>query len=131
MTKIDKFALKQIVIDLNNESLAIKVVDPKNEDELNELKELDKKGLAKFQVIDASASFIAHKGILEKLIDDLSNISKVVSEIVDRTQKSNSLVQIFASNIWLRKYELTPAQFEQLVREENLMLENYKNAKCR
>lgn len=132
MTKIDEVSLKKIIIYLDNESLAIKMVDPKNEEELNTLKKLDKKGLTKFQIIDASASFIAHKEILEKLVDDLSsNSSRPVSGILDRTQESNSVVQIFASNIRLRKYGITPAQFEQLVREENLMLENYKNVRCR
>ena len=124
MNKIDEFALKQIILYLDGESLVLQMVDPKNSDELNELKKLDKKGLIKFQIIDASARFIAHKGILQKLINDLSSCNSAFSEIVDRTQGSHSLVQIYASKIWLRKSELTPVQFEQLVRKENLILEN-------
>ena len=38
-------------------------------------------------------------------------------------------MQIYASDICLIKYELTQEEFEQLVREEDLMLENYKNPK--
>lgn len=41
---IDKFALKQIVLYLEGKSLRLKMVDPQNSDELNELKKLDKKG---------------------------------------------------------------------------------------
>lgn len=127
---IDEFVLKQIVLYLEGKSLGLKMVDPQNSDELNELKKLDKKGLVKFQVIDASTDFIAHKGILQKLITDFSKQNSF-SEIVDRKIKSQSIVQICASNIWLRKSGLTPEQFEKKVREENLMLENYKNKKCR
>ena len=87
--------------------------------------------MTKFLVIDASTGFIAHKGTEQKLIDDLSHSDRVFSEILDRSQQGHSLVQIYASNIWLRKSELTPAQFKQLVREEDLILENYKKTRWR
>jgi len=122
----DGLSLKKIVLYLDGNSLTLQRVGPANRDELNELRELDKKGLTKFLVIDASTGFIAHKGAEQKLIDDLSNGDIVFSELVDRSQQGHSLVQIYASNIWLRKSELTPAQFKQLVREEDLILENYK-----
>ena len=126
MNNIDEYSLKQVVLYLNGASLTIQRVDPANSDELNELRELDKQGLTKFLVIDASTGFIAHKGAEQKLIDDLSNSDRVFSEIVDRTHQGHSLVQIHASNIWLRKTYLTPDQFQQLVREEDLILESYK-----
>ena len=128
MNSIDEFAFKQIVLYLNGKSLDLKIVDPKNNDELNELKKLDKKGLVKFQVIDASTDFIAPKGIFQKLINDLSG-QNPFSEIIDSNIKSPSLLQIYASNVWLRKTALTPEQFEKKGREENLTLENYKNLK--
>lgn len=128
MNNIDEFVLKQIVLYLDGKSLELKMVDPKNNNELNELKELDKKGLVKFQIIDASAGFIVHKGILQKLINDLSG-QNPFSEIIDHNIKSPSLLQICASNVLLRKTALSPEQFEKKVHEENLALENYKNLK--
>ena len=128
MNSIDESALKQIILYLGGERLEFKIVCPQNNNELNELKGLDKKGLVKFQVIDASAGFIAHEDIMYKLINDFSGQNSF-SEIIDRNIKSPSLLQIYASNVWLRKTALSYEQFERMVREENLMLENYKNLK--
>ena len=127
----DELSLKKIVLYLEGNSLSLQRVGPANSDELNELRELYKKGLTKFLVIDASIGFIVHKGIEQKFIDDLSSSDRVFSEIVDRSQQGHSLVQIYASNIWLRKTDLTPAQFQQLAHEEDLILENYKEPKLK
>jgi len=123
----DELSLKKIVLCLDGNSLTLRKVGPANGDELNELRKLDKKGLTQFLVIDTSTSFIAPKGAFEKLVDDFSSGDRVFSEIVDRSQQGHNLVQIHASNIWLRKSALTPAQFQIMVREEDLILENYKN----
>lgn len=131
MNKLDEFSLKQVVLYLDGESLTLQRVVPANSDELNELRELDKRGLTKFLVIDTSASFLASKCVLEKLIDDFCNGDRVFSEIVDRSQQGQNLVQIHASNIWLRKSALTPVQFQKMAREEDLILENYKNSRWR
>lgn len=131
MKKPDGLSLKQIVLYLNGESLTLQMIDPANSDELNELRELDKRELTKFLVIDTSASFIAPKCVLQKLVDDFSNGDRVFSEIVDRSQQDHNLVQIHASNIWLRKSALTPTQFQKMVREEDLILENYKKPRWR
>ncbi|MCP4488443.1 MAG: hypothetical protein GY820_14140 [Gammaproteobacteria bacterium] len=127
----DESSLNQIALNLNSESLTLQRVCPANSDELNELRELDKKGLTKFLVIDTSASFIAPKCVLEKLIDDFSNGDRVFSEIVDRSQQGQNLVQIHASNIWLRKSALTPSQFQKMIQKEDLILENYKKQRWR
>ena len=74
--------------------------------------------------------YIAHKDILQKLIHDLSG-QNAFAEIVDRNIKTPSLINIYVSNVWLRKSKLTPEQFKKMVREENLILKNYKNKKCR
>ena len=127
----DRVVLNKIVIYLDYNSLTLQRVNPVNQDELKELQELDKQGLAKFLVIDASNGFVAHKGAEQKLIDDLSNGDSVFSEIVDRSQQGHSLVQIHASNIWLRKSALTPVEFEELAYKEDLLLANHKKPKCR
>lgn len=47
MNSIDESALKQIILYLGGERLEFKIVCPQNNNELNELKGLDKKGLVK------------------------------------------------------------------------------------
>ena len=125
MNNIDELVLKQVVLYLDGKNLELKIVGPNNDDELDELKKLDKKGLVKFRIIDASAGFIAHKGILQKLINDLSG-QNPFSEIIDRNIKNPGLLQICASDVRLKKTALSPEQFKKKVREENLRLENYK-----
>lgn len=125
MNKPNGLPLKKIVLYLDGKSLTLQKADPANSDELEELKELDKKGLTKVLVVDTSASFIADKRALQKYIHNLSDSDKSLSEIIDRSQQGHYSVQIYASNIWLRKYGLTPEQYQKLVREEDLILEDY------
>ncbi len=69
--KLEECAVKQIVLYLDNESLSMHKVDPANNQELNKLKTLDKKGLAQITVIDTSQRFLIHKTAQNKLIHDL------------------------------------------------------------
>jgi hypothetical protein len=126
MTISDDLALKKVVLYLDGNSLTLQRADPANSDEEKELQELDEKGLSKVLVIDTSASFIADKGMLQKLIETISNGDRLFSAMADRSQESHSLVQIYASHIWMRKYGLTAEQYQELVREEDLMLEDYR-----
>lgn len=127
MDKLNEYSLKQIALYLDGKSLTFQKLEPEDSEELNELIALDKKGLTKFIVIDTSASFIASKYVLEKLIEDFSTGDSVISEIVDRSLHAQNLLQIHAPKIWLRKTVLTPEQFQKMVREEDLILEKYKN----
>ena len=127
MNKPDASPLKKTVLYLNGNSLAVQRADPANSEELKELKQLDKEGLTKVLVIDTSTSFITNKIVLQKLIDDLSNRDCVHSEIADRSGHGHNLVQIYAANISLRKFGLTPEQYQQLVRKEDSTLEDDKS----
>ena len=122
-------SLKKIVLYLDGKSLTLQRADPANSDELEELKELDKKGVTKVLVVDTSASFISDKRALQRLICNLSDSDKTLSEIIDRSQQGHNLVQIYASNICLRKYGLTPDHYQKLVREEDSILESYNELK--
>jgi hypothetical protein len=129
MADTDEFGTKLTVLHLNGRSLTFTKVAPADSDELRELKELARMGLAKYLVIDTSASFIAHKDIERKLIDDLTRSNNVIAEIVDRSRQERALVQIHASNVWLRKSSLTPSQFEKRIQKENSLLENYTKSR--
>jgi hypothetical protein len=125
VNKPDGLPLNKIVLYLDGKCLTLHKADPANSDELNELKELDKQGLTKVLVVDTSASFIADKRAIDRLICNLSDSDKAITELVDRSQQGQSSVQIYASNISLRKYALTPDQYQKLVCEEDLILEDY------
>jgi len=72
--------------------------------------------------------FVVKRKKLSELIlnDDSSDNWSRVSEIIEQIKKRKSLTQLFPSNICLIKYELTPEEYEQLAREEDLMLEHYR-----
>lgn len=131
MNEQDRFIPKQIVLTISANALALQEIDPASDAELNELQQLDEKGLAKCVVVDTSASFIAPKYLLKKLVSKLSKGNHVFSEIVDRSPGGHNLVQIRASNIWIRKTSITPEQFQQLAHEEDLILKDYKKERLK
>ena len=125
MHETDEIAVKKIILYMDGKTLELKTTGPDNDDERNELRELDQKGLVKIRIIDASAEVIAHKNILQKLIDNLG-CQQAFSEIIDRHIKSPGVLKICASNVWLRKTALSAEQFGKKVCEENLLLESYE-----
>ena len=126
MKTSDNMSLKKMILYLDSNSLALQYTDPSNSDERKELKALDQKGLTKIQVIDTSASFKMDKRMLQKLVEDLSSRDDIFTEITDRSQAGHNLVQIYAARVWLRKFGLTPEQYQQVIREEDSMLETYE-----
>jgi hypothetical protein len=129
--KSDGKSPKKMILYLDGNSLTLQRADPKNSDELEELMGLDIKGLTKVLVIDTSASFIADKRVLQRLRYDVSSSRNLFFEIIDRSQQGHNYVQIFASNIWLRKYGLTSDQYQKSVCEEDMKLEGYNELKCK
>ena len=123
---IDEPNLKQVILYVDEKSLGLKMVSPGNDRELAELKKLDKKGLTKFRVIDASTSFIAPKNIQQKLIDDFSKGTQSHFETIERLSEAKNLIEIHAADIWIRKRSLSPEQFQELADKENLELRKYK-----
>lgn len=90
------------ILYLNGERLSLQAVAPMNADEHDELRGLEKRGLAKFLVMDASSGFLLHKSMLHKLIRNLLVIDNPDFEIVDHSQSSRRILRIQASNIRVR-----------------------------
>ena len=67
LVKIKELTVKSYLLDADNDCIAIKQVMPMNSDEL---KELDKKGLTKFSLLDTNHKFIVHKNLQNKLSHD-------------------------------------------------------------
>jgi len=124
--KLEECAVKQIVLYLDNESLSMSRIGPADSEELTELRMLDKKGIAKFTVIGAPFQFLAHKNIQHKLFHEFTNGDFQYTELLDRTQQEHSIIQIHASQIWLKKQSLTPEQFQKMVIEEDEQMKKYE-----
>lgn len=122
---LEEFSVKQVVLYLEEKSLSIRAVGPADSAELHELRKLNKKGLTKFVMMDVSCHFVAHQGARHKLFDDLSRGDPVFTEILDRTRCAHNIVKIYASQISVKKLGLAPAQFQQLLKEEDEILEKY------
>jgi len=124
--KLEECAVKQIVLYLDDESLSMSKIGPADSEELTELRMLDKKGIAKFTVIGSPFQFLAHKNIQHKLFHELNNGNFQYTELLDRTHKEHSIIQIHASKIWLKKQNLTPEQFQKMVAEEDEQMKKYE-----
>jgi len=87
---------------------------------------LNKKGMTKFTTVDISFRFLAHKNAQDKLLDDFGKDNFRFAEMLDRTYQGRNVIQINASQIWLKKVGLTSEQFQKWVREENALLKKYE-----
>ncbi len=113
------------IIFLSSNHLTLQAVTPVTDDARRELLELDRRGLVKYIIIDDAASCIADKRSLDKFLRDLSLGNRCRSEIVDRSPDGRSLLQIYASNIGLRKLWLSAEEYEMRLSAEDEILQNY------
>jgi len=120
---VEEFSVKQMILYLEDESLLMRKVGPINREELTELRLLDKKGMTKLTVVDDAAfSPSDHENIQNKLLPDINKNSVQFTEILDHTYQKSNVIQIHASQVWLKKMQLTPKQFRRLVMEEDEIL---------
>jgi len=125
--KLEECAVKQIVLYLDNENLSMSRIGPVDSEELTELRSLDKKGIAKFTVIGAPFQFLAHKNIQHKLFHEFNNDNFQYTELLDRTHQEHSIIQIHASQVWMKKQSLSPKQFQEMLAEEDELMKKYEN----
>ena len=123
---LEEFSVKQMILYLDSESLSVRWAGPADREELTELRMLDKKGITKFTAVDIFSRFLAHKNAQNKLLDDFGEDSFRFSEILDRTCQGHNVIQIHASQIWLKKVSLTPEQFQERIRAEDALLKKYE-----
>jgi len=123
---LEEFSVKQMILYLDGESLSMRRVGSADREELTELRMLNKKGITKFTVVDISFHFLAHKNALNKLLGDFGENDFRSAEILDRTDQGHNVIQIYASQIWLKKRSLTSEQFQKWVGEEDALLKKYE-----
>ena len=83
LDKINELTIKSLKISFRKKDIYFIKEMPMDAAELQELRELDKMGLAKFSLIDTSYKFIVHKNLQNKLSHDFVAKGKMLSEFLD------------------------------------------------
>ena len=123
--KINELTVKEVKIYKEQDQIILSKELPMNPDELKELRELDKKGLAKFSLIDTGYKFIVHKNLQNKISHDFIAKGKLLSEFLDRSTDDPGIIHLYASNLHANKRHILPEVLEQLAQEEDEEMKNY------
>ncbi|HHI92916.1 MAG TPA: response regulator [Gammaproteobacteria bacterium] len=123
---LKEFAVKQNILYRDGERLSVCKTGPVDSEELTELRMLDKKGVAKFTVVDISSRFLVYKNMQDKLLDDFNNGNFRSAEIPMRIDRKGGLVKAYSSQVWLKKMSRTLKQFWTQVERENEILKKYE-----
>jgi len=123
--KINELTIKAVLLDCENNNISIKQVTPMSSDELKELRELEKKGLAKFSLIGTEHKFLVHQNIQNKLSHDFIAEKKLLSEFIDRSPDSPGIIHVYASNLHANKKFISTELLNQLVPEEDKVMKNF------
>jgi CheY-like chemotaxis protein len=125
LSKIKELTVKSIGLHYEQQNISIKQVTPMNAEELEELRKLEKQGLAKFSLIGTEYKFVVHKNIQNKLSHDFVAKQKLLSEFIDRSPESPGIIHVYASNLHANKRYISTELLNQLVIEENKEMEKY------
>lgn len=95
-----------------------------NAEQLKELRELEKKGLALLIVEQGSQRFVVHKNIQNKMSHVLIGEGKDLFEFLDRSENPANC-HLYKCNMQTNRLLLTPEQFAQRSQTENADIENF------
>ena len=122
--KINELTVKAVLLDCENNNISIKQVTPMDSEQLKELRELEKKGLALLIIEQGSQRFVVHKNIQNKMSHMLVGEDKELFEFLDRGENPANC-HLYRCNMQTNRLLLTPEQFEQRAQVENSDIENY------
>ena len=123
--KINELTIKSLKISFRKNDIYFIKEIPMDAAELKELRELDKKGLAKFSLIDTGYKFIVHKNLQNKLSHDFVAKGKMLSEFLDRSEDDPGIIHLYSLNLHANKRHIPPEAFQSLAPLEDEELENY------
>ena len=123
---IHDLTVKPVSITINEEEISVQRTMPMNAEQLKELRELEKKGLAVLIVENGAQRFVVHKNIQNKMSHVLVGEGKELFEFLDRGENFANC-HLYRSNMQTNRLLLTPEQYEQRLQEENQDIENYTN----
>jgi CheY-like chemotaxis protein len=123
--KISELTVKVTTIQKERNQIVIRKELPVDSEELKELRELDKKGLAKFSLIDTGYKFIVHKNLQNKLSHEFIAKRKQLAEFLDRSTDDPGIIHLYASNLHASKRHILPEILDQLVGAEDKDMKDY------
>lgn len=122
--KINELTVKSLLLYSDNAIVSIKQVTPMNAEQLKELRELEKKGLAVLIIEQGSQRFVVHKNIQNKMSHVLIGEGKELFEFLDRGENPANC-HLYKCNMQTNRLLLTPEQFAQRSQTENADIENF------
>ena len=97
-----------------------------NAEQLKELRELEKKGLAVLIVENGTQHFVVHKNIQNKMSHMLIGEGKELFKFLDRGENPANC-HLYRCNMQTNRLLLTPEQYELRLKEEDQDIEKYSN----
>ena len=117
--KINELSTKVGEVYVKNNQLHFQKGTPMNQEELQELIQLKKKGLTKLKLVGTDHTFIVHKNIQNKISYDLIGEGKELSEFIDRSEREPGRCHLYKVNLHVTKDMFTPEELENEIQKEN------------
>jgi DNA-binding response OmpR family regulator len=122
--KINELTVKRFRLIIENNKPKVTKEMPMNKEELQELIELEKKGLSVLILEEGKRRFVVHKNIQNKMSHKLIGEGKEVFEFLDRSDEPANC-HLYRYNWHTNKMLLTPKEFEKRVKEEDNDINNF------
>lgn len=126
--KINELTVKALKLNYKNGFFDFKKEMPMNQVELNELKELKKKGLTKLKLIGTDHTFIVHKNIQNKISHDLIGEGKELTEFIDRSENEPGKCHLYKVNLHVTKDMFLPDELDEAIKREDEIALKFNNA---
>lgn len=123
---ISELTVKTVSVTTNIEEISVQRTMPMNAEQLKDLRDLEKKGLAVLIVESGAQRFVVHKNIQNKMSHVLVGEGKELFEFLDRSDNPANC-HLYRYNMQTNRLLLTPEQYEQRLREEDQDIENFTN----
>lgn len=123
--KIAELTIKTIKLDIEHDKIKITKEMPMDSKHLQELRELDKKGLTKLTFTGSGHEFIVHKNVQNKISYDFIDQGQELSEFIDRSDDKPGLCHLYKANLLVNTRSLLPEELEERIREEDDILKKH------
>ncbi len=117
--KINELSIKVGEFYMKGNQLHFQKGTPMNQEELQELIQLKKKGLTKLKLVGTDHTFIVHKNIQNKISYDLVGEGKELSEFIDRSETEPGRCHLYKVNLHVTKDMFTLDELEDAIQKEN------------
>jgi CheY-like chemotaxis protein len=124
--KIKSLTVKAGMIERCGNYLLFKKEKPMNAKHLQELRNLDEKGLTKLIVKAAGGELVVHKNAQNKIAHDFVNENKEISEFLDRSDDKPGLCHLYRCSLNVKC--LLPEVLDKLAAAEDKQMEAFGQA---